>query len=392
MTIDHIIQSEAIRRKEFPVVSETIFLAHAGVAPLPRIAADAIREFCDRGSVGAQENPWSWGKVQAARQSAAALLGCTPEEIALLGPTSLGVSLVANGIAWEPGDQVVYYRDDYPANVYPWTNLAEMGVEPVALAPRHHGVITWEVVEAALTPLTRLVALASCNFLSGYRIDVDTIGRNLRDRGILFSLDAIQTLGAFPTSVEHVDFLSADSHKWLLGPAAAGVFYVKKSRFEELRPSLLGSWNVVSPQFVAQDNIHFEDTARRYEPGMLNLPGIIGMGAAMDLLRKCGIQDIAKRLIHLHDALMERLVSVGFKPYIDEKLLLDSPENLWKSGIVTVTRPNSDFKALARTLEANRVVASYRQDRAGTAAIRFSPHFYNTEEEFDRLLPLLEEG
>lgn len=389
MTIEQIINSEAIRRKEFPVVSERIFLAHAGVAPLPRVAADAIREFCNHGSVHAQENPWSWGRVLAARASAAALLSCTPEEIALLGPTSLGVSLVANGIAWDPGDQVVYYRDDYPANVYPWTNLVDRGVEPVALSPRQHGVITWDVVEAALTPRTRLVALASCNFLTGYRIDVDTIGRNLHSRGILFSLDAIQTLGAFPVSVEHVDFLSADSHKWLLGPAAAGVFYVKRSRFDDVRPSLLGSWNVVSPQFVAQDNIQFEDTARRYEPGMLNLPGIIGMGASMDMLRKLNISDISGRLIYLRDALMGRLVEIGFVPYIDESAISDAPGTAWKSGIVTVTRPSADLRECARKLEAHGVLASYRQDRAGTSVIRFSPHFYNTEDEFDKVVALL---
>ncbi|MBX7254979.1 MAG: aminotransferase class V-fold PLP-dependent enzyme [Candidatus Hydrogenedentes bacterium] len=389
MTIDQIIHTEAVRRKEFPVVAERIFLAHAGVAPLPRVAADAMREFCDHGVVNAQENPWSWGKVLSARASAAALISCTPEEIALLGPTSLGVSLVANGIPWDAGDQVLYYRDDYPANVYPWTNLVERGVEPVSLTPRHHGVITWDLIEAALTPRTRLVALASCNFLTGYRIDVDTIGKNLRSRGILFSLDAIQTLGAFPVSVEHVDFLSADSHKWLLGPAAAGIFYVKRSRFEELRPSLLGSWNVVSPQFVAQDNIQFEDTARRYEPGMLNLPGIIGMGASMDLLRKLNISDIAKRLILLHDALLEILKKIGFRPYTDEDQLCDLPDAVWKSGIVTVTHPKADIKELARTLDSKGVVVSYRQDRAGTPVIRFSPHFYNTEEEFERVAAIL---
>ena len=200
--------------------------------------------------------------------------GCidaTPEEIALLGPTSLGLSLFAGGLDWQPGDEVVYHADDYPANVYPWLDLARRGVVPRALQPERPGEITPAVVAAALTPRTRLVALASAYFLTGYRIDVDAIGQMLHERGVLFSLDAIQTLGAFPFSVRHVDFLAADAHKWMLGPLAAGIVYVKRAHFERLRPILLGAANVRSPDFISQGEIRFSDTAARYEPGVLNL-------------------------------------------------------------------------------------------------------------------------
>src|SRR5207237_5945897 len=152
------------------------------------------------------------------------------------------------------------------------------------LQPERPGEITPELVAASLTSRTKLVALASCHFFSGYRIDVDAIGRLLRERGVLFSLDAIQTLGAAPLSVEHVDFLSADAHKWMLGPLCIGIVYVKKEHFELLRPTLLGAWNVRSPNFITQNEIEFPNTARRYEPGVLNVAGIYGMNAAMEML------------------------------------------------------------------------------------------------------------
>ena len=127
------------------------------------------------------------------------------------------------------------------------------------LEPERPGEITPEVVAAALTPRTRLVALATCHFFTGYRIDAEAIGALLHERDVLFSLDAIQTLGAFPLDVAraHVDCLSADAHKWMLGPLAIGIVYVKRERFELLRPTLLGAWNAVSPNFNALDEIRF---------------------------------------------------------------------------------------------------------------------------------------
>ncbi len=385
MTIEELVSSEEARNRAFPVTAERVFLAHAGVAPLPRVACDAMAEFCDRGSKHAQENSWANGRVLAARQSAAELLGCSSDEIALLGPTALGLSLVANGIDWKPGEEVVYYRDDYPANVYPWTELERRGVRPVCLRPERPGAINWDTVEAALSSRTRLVTLATCNFLSGYRVDIDDIGPRLKERGILLCLDGIQTLGAFPLSMEHVDFLSADSHKWMLGPAGAGIVYIREESKELVRPSLLGSWNVQSPDFVAQDSIAFESGGRRYEPGMLNLPGIIGMAAALRLLLDCGIDRVANRILELRQALLERLLPLGFTVYG----AAETDTVTSQSGIVTVSHPGLDLKDVARILESERITASCRQNRTGESFLRFSPHFYNTPEEFDRVKEVL---
>ncbi len=390
MDLHAICSSETARHTAFPVTRECVFLGHAGVAPLPRAAAEAMGAFLERGSRHQQEGAWTESRVAAARKHTAELIGADPGEIALLGPTSLGLSLVAAGLPWQPGDEVIYYQDDYPANVYPWTALAKRGVKPVALEPGAPGVITWDVVEAALTDRTRLVALATAHFLSGFRIDVDTIGRNLHERGILFCLDAIQTLGAFPVDVSHVDFLSADSHKWMLGPAGAGIVYVSRDKFDILEPALLGSWNVVSPHFIAQETIDYYEGARRYEPGMLNLPGIVGMDASLELLLSIGIDAISERILSLRRGFVEAVRVLGYRRYIEERDRSPEASDAERSGIITVTHPEKDMREVARRLGTADIAVSLRYNRAGEAFLRFSPHFYNTEAELDHVLDVLE--
>lgn len=374
------------RNHLFPVVNDWLFWAHAGVSVLPQVARDALITYAHHASANAQEDEAVWKEVGQARSRAAELIGAHPSEIALLGPTALGLSLVANGWPWETDDEVVYYADDYPANVYPWLALKDRGVKPVPLPVERLGEVTWEAVERALTPRTRMVALASCHYLTGYRIDIDTIGKNLRERGVLFCLDGIQTLGAYPTSVKWVDFLSADSHKWMLGPVGAGIVYVRAEHHERLRPTLLGAWNVRSPDFVAQSDIAYYDGARRYEPGSLNIPGIYAMSASLGLLLETGIERIASRIGQLHERINREMLARGFAP--PECMRLAGAEH--RSGIISFTHPSVSVDSCYRTLAEKRVRVSMRQSRAGTPFLRCSPHFYNTSEEIDRFLRILD--
>ena len=378
----YLFADESERQRLFPVCKSKIFLGHAAVTALPACVADAmcahIRTSC--------EMPQEFGEVlrdiKNTRQLCAEFIGAEADEIALLGPTSLGLSLFANGIAWQPGDEVICYAGDYPANVYPWIDLRRRGVKVTLLQPARPGEITPELVAAALTPQTRLVALASCHFFTGYRIDVDAIGRLLHARGVLFSLDAIQTLGAFPLSVEHVDFMSADAHKWMLGPVAIGIVYVKRRNFDLCRPTLLGAWNVHSPNFQAQDEVRFVPTAQRYEPGVLNIAGIYGMQAAIAMFLRHGTARIASRILELTAHLADGLRARGYE--------MQSPiAGPAASGITTFRDEKRSMAELHAKLDQAGVVCSLRHDREGREYLRFSPHFYNTEEELDTVLALL---
>ena len=380
--LSNIVGNEQNRRDAFPICRGKIFMAHAAVTALPRAVADAIIRYAEESAANFENVTALLRSIQETRAAAARLLGSSPEEVALIGPTSLGLSLFANGIEWRTGDEIVCYLDDYPANVYPWLNLRSRGVSVRLLQPPEPGALTPEIVADALTSKTRLVALASCNFLSGYRIDLNTIGEMLRQRGILFSVDAIQTLGAFPTTVEHVDFLSADAHKWMLGPLAIGIVYVRKDCFELCRPTLLGAWNVKAPGFIAQEQVEFQPTAQRYEPGAMNMLGIFGMKAGIDLLLGIGIPRVADRIRTISSHLVEGLQRLGFS-------VLGPATGPNASGIVTVWNSTRDMQALFEWLATEQVICSARQDRHGRQYIRFSPHFYNTLDEVDHVLDLI---
>jgi selenocysteine lyase/cysteine desulfurase len=377
--------SEHVRHLAFPVTKNRIFLAHAGVCALPRCAVEKMQEGLYTGMIDQQENDGVFREVQETRAIAASLIKATPQTISLIGPTSLGLNLVAQGLDWQEGDEVIFYPDDYPANVYPWQNLSGRGVKPVPLSPEWTGHITPDLVLQSLTARTRLVALSSCHFLTGYRIDYRAIGEELQKRGILFCLDGIQSLGATTLDSHYFDFLCADSHKWLLGPLGAGIFYVKESVQERLRPSLLGSWNVNSPRYVAQPEINLESGGRRYECGSLYVHGILGMRASMELLLKVGLEQIEARLIHLHHFAAVKLRAAGYT------LVADQFAEGARSGIITVTKPGGKLAEVFQTLQHHHVSASLRWDRAGESYLRFSPHFYNTEEELTEVARLMAE-
>jgi cysteine desulfurase/selenocysteine lyase len=383
VSIDHILADEALRHHLFPVTQRRIFLAHAGVAPLPGPTVAALKHEADRAS-HAQESAEYLTEIEAIRRVGARLINANSEEVALLGPTSLGLNLVASGLDWKEGDEVVCYPDDYPANVYAWQALAGRGVKVVTLQPERLGEITPELVIAALTPKTKLVALASCHFLSGFRLDYEHIGEELHRRGVLFCLDAIQSLGATTIDVRHIDFLAADSHKWMLGPLGAGIFYVKKRHFETLRPSLLGAWNVCSPGFVAQPEITFEATARRYEPGALNMLALHGMKASLELILGLGVKQIEARLLDLRSFAEDKLLARGFK------VIGFANRRSQKSGITTIAIDSEETAVThAKKLRDNRVDVSLRQTRSGTSCLRLSPHFYNTEAEIEEVIKIL---
>ena len=375
--------SEAERLERFPIAKHRIFLGHAGVTALPACAADAMIAHVRASCENHQEFGEVLADIQRSRATCARLIGADKSEIALLGPTSLGLSLFANGLTWREGDELICYQDDYPSNVYPWTALAPQGVKIRFLRPEEPGRITPELVAAALTPRTKLVALASCHYLTGWRLDVSAIGALLHQRGILFSVDAIQTLGAFPLDVTHVDFLSADAHKWMLGPMAIGIVYVAKRNFEICRPTLLGAWNVHSPEFITQEAITFPDTAQRYEPGVLNIAGVYGMQASLDMLQTTGIDRVSAAILDTSDYLRQFLAEGGFEflsPPISEPM---------RCGIVTTRHPGVEVPALFSALEKNRIAASLRTARDGGKWLRFSPHFYNTRTEMDVVIDVL---
>jgi cysteine desulfurase/selenocysteine lyase len=376
---------EALRRREFPICARKIYCAHAADSPLPRRVADAMRESIERAMVDSRNYDGELERIEETRTLVAQLLECGTDEIAFTGPTASGLNTVANGLDWKSGDEVVCYLDDYPANVYPWLALERHGVKPVLLETARIGEITPEVVDRALTKRTRLVALASANYCSGYRIDLEAIGALCAERGVLFSVDAIQTLGAFPVPLRHVDFASAGAQKWMLGPSGAGILFVKKSRHDLLRPSMVGGWNVVSPNFISQREVKFETGGRKFEPGAYTHTVLAGLSAAVELLLEAGPSEVSRRISALTQTLRDRIASAGFE-------FLSPMEEKNRCGILTFRHRQVPAAALWDSLTRNDIVVSLRHDRANGAWLRVSPHFYNTESEITKIAELLIQG
>ena len=383
MTLSELLANEQLRREEFPVTAECIFLAHAADCPLPRRVAQAIANYANQSATGDQEKFVYPKVVTDGRKLGAQLLNCQPEEVAFVGPTSLALSLIASGLQLRKNDNILIYFDDYPSNVYPWMALADRGVEVRLMNTRGLGMIRPRDVVGQVDENTRMVALASCHFISGYRIDYQAIGRELRQRNILFCLDAIQTVGAFSTTVEHVDLLAADAHKWLLGPCGAGIMYVRRALQEHMTPPIYGWNNVRCPNYVAQEQIVFRNTAQKYEAGTHNLLGVVGLVAAMQLLVDLGIENISRELLRKRDWLIPALQAKGYSVLAPEA----SPET--GSCIISFYRPKSDLTPLHQKLSEAKIMTSLRTDRTGQNFIRLSPHFYNTDSELQRTLKLL---
>ncbi|MGC3957182.1 MAG: aminotransferase class V-fold PLP-dependent enzyme [Verrucomicrobiota bacterium] len=383
MQIQELLANEELRQHEFPVVKNKVFLAHAGDCPLPRRVAQAIADYALHAAAGDQEAAIWPQAVEEGRALGAKLLGCDAEEVALVGPTSLALSFFASGLKFRKGDNILIYHDDYPSNVYPWMALAERGVEVRLMNTRGLGVIRPMDVLGQVDEQTRLVALASCHFISGYRLNYAAIGKALQARNILFCLDAIQTVGAFPTTMEHVDLLAADAHKWLLGPCGAGLMVVKKHVQPLLNPPIYGWHNVRCPNFVAQEEIAYRSGAKKYEAGTQNLLGLVGLNEAMRMLLELGVDQIGRELVRKRAWLVPALQAKGYT-VLNADVAMENA-----SGIVTFFKPEADLAALHQKLLDAQIVTSLRVDRKGQRYIRLSPHFYNTDAELQRVLEMI---
>ncbi len=374
MKLDELLQNETVRRREFPICEHKIFLAHAGVSPLPRRVAEAVQRYAEAASRGNQEDVLPEGFVGETRQRAARLLGVRGEEIAFTGSTSMGLAMVAGGLDWRAGDNVVCYRDDYPANVHPWMNLARQGVEVRYVEPRQYGHVTVADLEPLVDARTRLVSLPSAHFVSGWRLDVEAVGRFVHERGALFCLDGIQTFGALVEKMAPVDFAAADAHKWLLGPLGIAILYVSREHFERLRPALVGAHTAMTPRFFAQQPMKFWPDARRYEPGSLNFLGLVGLHAALGMIEEIGLPAIERRVL----TLAEQIIRAGRQRGLT---VVGPSSGAGLSGIVTFESATMDLSAAHARLEQAGIVASLRWKRDGGRCLRFSAHFYNREQE-----------
>jgi len=366
-------------RDEFPITRNYNFQNHAAVAPMCARALAAAERFCRDNVQHAYLLGGSYKEAERVRQVAARFIGANADEICFVKNTTEGLNFVANGLTWQTGDNIVTTNVEFPANVYCWQALKAHGVR-VQMVFEENGRIPLERLIEAINPRTRLVAISSVQYASGFRTDLAALGEYCQQKGVLLCVDAIQSVGAVPIDVRtmKIDFLSADGHKWMCGPEGLGIFYVRKEMQGYLKPSCVGWLSMKNALDFDKYQFEYLDSAKRYDTGAYNLMGIFALGGALDLLSEIGIAHIHQRLISLTDRLVEGVKAKGYT-------VVSSRRPGEASGIVSFSSEIHDLEQIRRHLQnEHRVIVALRSRR-----LRASPHVYNSEREIDQLVELL---
>jgi len=362
-------------RRFFPVARNLVYLNHAAVSPLCLPAAEAMDWLTNDVQRFGSFHYDQWLQTyDGLRHAAARLVNGTPEEIALVKNTSEGIATVAMGLDWRPGDRIVTFREEFPANQYPWQRLEPKGVKIEWLSITDPLDRIEEAVRGA-----RLLSVSFVQFLSGFRANLQQIGDFCATHGAIFFVDAIQGLGAFPIDVQasRIDALAADGHKWLLGPEGCGILYISKKLQEQVEPVEFGWTNVASYNDYGSRDLTLRPDAGRYECGTLNTVGCYGLRASIEFLLEVGVERIAPVVQSLGDRIAEGVRRKGYEVLGDRTAANGA-------GIVSFRKAGLDSAAVAARL---------RQDAMTTAAragwVRASPHFYISTEEIDRMVAVL---
>mgnify|MGYP003588709781 CR=1 FL=1 len=378
--------SRASLDREIPSRLSTIQMNHAAVSPLPARAAAALGEYADiLATRGPLAFPELMARLAALREAGARLLGVTEElggasSVSIVPNTTYGLALVAGGLDWRPGDVVVTTESEFPANLTPWLDLARLGVE-VRRIPTRDGAYTAEEVFAACDARTRLVSLSLVAYHTGFVAPAAEVGAFCRERGIAFGLDAIQAAGAIPVDVAALgaDYLSADGHKWMLGPEGCGLFFTTPAFRARLRaPSGWLNLKRTHPtQYELGANPEYAEDATKFEIGALPMPAVFALHASIGLLLEAGLPAIGARIRAVISVLEEGLPRLGFAPVVHDQPV--------RPGILASRPPaGADARAAMKHLEAHGVACSAR-----AGFLRLSPHFGNDPEDAARVLDLL---
>jgi cysteine desulfurase / selenocysteine lyase len=376
----------ALREREFPWAArgEAIYLNHASTGPLPQRAVDAQATFnAARAEPFRLTEEMQLGTLERSRELIARLIGASPREIALAVNTSFGINLAAFALPLSPGDVILAPDLEFPANVYPWMALARRRGVVFRRLPVCEGLLDEDALRRELDDSAiRAVTLSWVGFATGYRADIEAIGRACRERGTYFVVDGIQGLGPCTLDVRacNVDIFACGAQKWLLAPWGSGFVYVREELVQQLEPNTV-SWMAVqdSDDFtrLLDYDLTWRDNARRFEQITLPYQDFSGLNASLELLHELGPGAIARHVAALADLIVAWAVE---QP--DTELV--TPRSPYQRAGIVAVRPRDPERASRRLREA-RVTHSLRE-----GSIRLSPYCYNTREEIERTLAVLE--
>jgi len=366
-------------REAFPVIDRHTWLNHAAISPWPAAVGDAMRAFVEENIA---QGPLAYSKwldtEQALRVRAAELLGADQNDLALLKNTSEGLSLIAAGIDWQPGDALVCCGGDFPSNLLPWHQLVPdfVDVREVPFDDRDPETGLLE----SLTDDVRVLAVSSVRYDTGVRLDLERLGRAAHRVGALLAVDAIQHLGALPLDVSRtpVDFVVAGSHKWLMAPEGLALFWSRPSARRQLRALQIG-WRMWPDMFnFERGDWTRPDNARRFEPGTLNTAGIHGLNASLQLLLGIDAETRAEQLLDRTGWLIDGLARMP-----DVEIVTPADRDR-RAGIVCFVPGSRAADSVLKQLATHGIFAARRG-----RSVRLSPNFYTPESQISQALEVI---
>ncbi|MFN7992872.1 MAG: aminotransferase class V-fold PLP-dependent enzyme [Bryobacteraceae bacterium] len=363
-------------RAEFPALANWTYLNTATYGQMPRRAAEAVaRHFARRDELACSDFMRWFDDADRLRARIGAWIGCAGDDIAFIQNASAGLSLLLGGLDWQPGDQIVTLENEFPNHYYYPEHLKGRGAEFVET--------TYDRFYDSLTLRTRVVAISTVNYSTGFRPPLAEIAPELRRRGILLYLDGTQSLGAlrFDISAVKPDMFSVDAYKWLLTPNGASFLYVSPELRDRLAPAVIGwrsdrGWR--NPENLNHGAPQFSPTAEKYEGGMLPFALLYGLDEVIGMMQEIGPERIEHRVMQLAEKTRAVLRAAGgtlpadYSPHYD-------------SAVVTARFEGRDASAMVRALQARKVLVAARH-----GSLRVSPHFYNNDEDLDRLKSALD--
>ncbi|VFN02605.1 MAG: Selenocysteine lyase/Cysteine desulfurase [Candidatus Kentron sp. G] len=380
-------------RDEFPLEDGRIYLNHAYYGRWPRRTVMAVERLCREINTGAiRYGDWLQAEARLRERFRALIDAPSVEDIALLKNTSEGLSVVAHGLDWRAGDNIVITDQEFPSNRIVWESLSGQGVEirQAAIPVTPFEEAPEAIIERTCDGNTRLVSVSSVQYGTGLRMDLARIGAFCRREGILFCVDAIQSLGALSLDVQAIgaDFLAADGHKWMLGPDGIALFYCREELRDRLTLRQYG-WRMVEEPFDFDNrDWRVASSARRFECGSPNTLGIHALGASLSLLLEVGMEEVERGVLqnsaYLIAAIAGNEAGNGGLRLLSPAAVIHDPAR--RGGIVTFGARDREPRELFQALKAAGIACALRG-----GGIRFSPHFYTPREQLKIAMERLEE-
>ena len=378
-------------RADIPLLEEVIYLDAASTTPTPKPVVEAMCDYFYKYNSNTGRGAYSMAvkatkEFEGARSRISKFIGCSPSEVIFTKNTTEAINLVANGLDFKKGDSIIVPNIEHHSNFIPWLNLQKKGVELKIIKADEYGIVDSADVESAIDTTTKLITTTHVSNAIGSVQPVNDIGKIADENDVLYLIDAAQSAGHMKLNVKetHADFVSFPGHKGLLGPIGTGFLYFSGESVDQLEPMNLGGGTVLD---VSEGEFSLEDVPARFEGGTQNIAGVIGLGTAVDYIKRIGMDNIENHSRKLTAQLFQEINDIG------NTIVYGSPENIY--GIVAFNIDGVNAHDVAKILDELKNICVRSGHHCAIPAIRHigafelggtvraSVHYYNTKEEIE---------